>query len=110
MGDFKLKLRSKKLQSGRYQINFSTEGIPDGYYGYLLMEPHTAVTEVIEKINRHIQAMTNRERYLQRNLYSLVHRKNNSGRILIFKKALTEIPPLGREGGVRHKTNKLWQA
>jgi hypothetical protein len=82
----KLKLKSKKLESGRFQINFSTEGLADGFYGYLLAEPNTSVTEVISKIDRHIKAMANTERYFQRNLYSFGNRQNNSGRILIFKK------------------------
>ena|SRR5258706_4560539 len=85
MDTHKLKLKSKKLRSGRFQINFSTEGLVNGFYGYLLAEPKTSVTEVIEKIDRHIKAMANTERYFQRNLYSFGNRQNNSGRILIFK-------------------------
>ena len=86
MSDVKLKLTSKKLQSGNFQIRFSTEGFDDGYYGYLLAEPRTSVKDIIEKISRHVEGMANSERYLQRNLYSLGRRENNSGSILIFKK------------------------
>ncbi|GHN03245.1 hypothetical protein WSM22_47340 [Cytophagales bacterium WSM2-2] len=86
MDAIKLKLKSKKLQSGKFQIGFSTEGFANGYYGYLLAEPHTSVTEVIEKIDRHIRAMGDSQRYLQRNLFSFGSRQLNSGRILIFKK------------------------
>ncbi len=82
----KLKLKSKKLSSGRFQINFSTEGLTDGFYGYLLAEPHTSVHDVIKKIDHHLKGMANTERYFQRNLFSFGNRKNNSGRILIFKK------------------------
>ena len=82
----KLKLKSKKLKSGRFQVNFSTEGLAHGFYGYLLAEPNTSVTEVIAKIGRHISAMTHTERYFQRNLYSFGNRQHNSGRILIFRK------------------------
>ena len=82
----RLKLKSKKLSSGRFQINFSTEGVSDGFYGYLLAEPKTSVNEVIEKIDRHIKAMANVEHYFQRNLFSFSNRQNNSGRILIFRK------------------------
>ncbi|MBN8575573.1 MAG: hypothetical protein J0L66_01460 [Cytophagales bacterium] len=85
MCDFKLKLETKRLQSGRFQVNFST-GLTDGYYGYLLAEPQTAVSDIISKINRHITAFDNSERYLQRNLFSLGNRQVNSGRILIFKR------------------------
>jgi len=86
MDAIRLKLKSKKLQSGRFQIGFSTEGFSGGYYGYLLAEAQTPVSEVIEKIDRHIRAMGNSERYLQRNLFSFGSRQANSGRILIFKK------------------------
>jgi hypothetical protein len=81
----KLRLKSKKLSSGRFQINFSTEGMAEEFYGYLLVEPSTSVTTVVEKINRHIKAMADSERYLQRNLYSFGNRQTTSGRILIFK-------------------------
>ena len=84
--DHRLKIKSKKLRSGRFQINFSTEGLVNGFYGYLLAEPKTSVNDVIQKIDRHIKAMANTERYFQRNLYSFGNRQANSGRILIFKK------------------------
>lgn len=82
----KLKIQSKRLNSGRYQVNFSTDAYSGSYYGYLLAEPKTSVTEIIDKINRHLEAFHNSERYFQRNLFSLGKRKSNSGRILIFKK------------------------
>jgi hypothetical protein len=85
MHDFKLKIETKKLQSGRFQVNFST-GCEGGYYGYLLAEPKTAVSDIISKINRHISAFDNSERYFQRNLFSLGNREANRGRILIFKR------------------------
>jgi hypothetical protein len=86
MDSVKLKIESRRLNSGRYQVNFSTGASPYAYYGYLLAEPNTSVTEIIEKISRHLQAFNNEERYFQRNLFSLGRRKINSGRILIFKK------------------------
>jgi hypothetical protein len=45
MDAVKLKIESRKLNSGRYQVNFSTDASPDAYYGYLLAEPNTSVTE-----------------------------------------------------------------
>ena len=81
----KLKLTSKRLNSGRFQVNFSTCIFSEEFYGYLLAEAKTPVREVVEKISRHVDAMKHTERYLQRNLFSLTHRESNSGRILIFK-------------------------
>ncbi|MBS1491345.1 MAG: hypothetical protein JSS93_12535 [Bacteroidetes bacterium] len=82
----KIKLQSKKLNSGNFQVGFSTEGTSAGYYGYVLSEPQTPVGDVIQKIERHILAMADSERYFQRNLFSFGHRKVHSGKILIFKK------------------------
>ncbi len=84
--DSKLKLTSKKLKSGKFQVNFSTVGFSNEYYGYLLAEAKTSVTDVIEKINRHVSAMQCSDRYYQRNLFSLSKKEINSGRILIFKR------------------------
>lgn len=82
----KLKLTSKKLKSGKFQINFSTVGFAQECYGYLLAEAKTSVNEVITKINRHASAMQSADRYHQRNLFSLSKKEVNSGRILIFKR------------------------
>lgn len=82
----KFKIQSKRLNSGRYQINFSTGDCTSGYYGYLLAEPRTSLKDIIEKISRHLAAAHEEDRYFQRNLFSLGKRKVSSGRILIFKK------------------------
>ena len=85
MSGFRLKLTSKRLDSGRFQVNFSTHGFSQEFYGYMLAEARTPVREVVEKISRHVDAMKCSQRYFQRNLYSLTHREANSGRILIFR-------------------------
>lgn len=84
--DSKLKLTSKKLKSGKFQVNFSTVGLSQECYGYLLAEAKTSVTDVINKINRHVSAMQSADRYYQRNLFSLCKKEVNSGRILIYKR------------------------
>jgi len=84
--DFKLKLRSKRLNSGRFQVDFTTHGFSQECYGYLLAEPQTSVREIVEKIKRHVGAMQLSDLYYQRNLFSLIHRKANSGKILVFKR------------------------
>lgn len=84
--DSKLKITSKRLKSGKFQVNFYTVGFSDEYYGYLLAEAKTSVTDVISKINRHVNAMQSSDRYYQRNLFSLCKKEVNSGRILIFKR------------------------
>jgi hypothetical protein len=87
-GDYRLKISSKKLLSGRFQINFSAGEYDDGYYGYMLAEAKTPVREVVEKIGRHLDALNQSDKYFQRNLFSLGNRKPNSGRVLIFKRSI----------------------
>jgi len=84
--DFKLRLKSKKLESGRFQVNFSTEGFLMDYYGYLLTEPQTSLREVVEKIQRHLGAAQSSDKYHQPNLFSLGKREVNSGRVMIFRR------------------------
>lgn len=83
----RLRLKSKKLASGKFQVNFTTEGAPENFYGYLLAEPFTPLQEVIAKIHRHVENMNDKPKYFQRNLFSLGMKQVNSGRILIFKKS-----------------------
>jgi hypothetical protein len=84
--EFKLKLKSKKLDSGRFQVNFATEGFRSDFYGYLLTEPQTSLREVVEKIQRHLGAAQTADRYFQPNLFSLGKRQTNSGRVMIFRR------------------------
>jgi hypothetical protein len=86
--DYRLRLTSKRLISGRFQVNFSTEGFDEGYYGYLLAEPKTSVSEVVEKISRHLEAFDQTDKYFQPNLFSLGRRKPNSEKIMIFKRPI----------------------
>lgn len=82
----KLRLTSKRLSSGRFQVNFLAEGFRQPCYGYLLADPKSTVTGVIDKIWRHVQAMESKDSYFQRNLFSLHSRNIHSGRILVFVK------------------------
>lgn len=81
-----LRLTSKRLSSGRFQVNFLAEGFDQPCYGYLLAEKESLVSDVIEKIRRHVLAMQNRDAYFQRNLLSLHSRNVHSGKILLFSK------------------------
>ena len=81
-----LRLTSKRLSSGRFQVNFFAEGFDQPCYGYMLADKESLVSEVIEKIRRHVVAMQNRDSYFQRNLLSLHSRNVHSGRILLFEK------------------------
>jgi len=82
----KLKLTSKRLSSGRFQVNFSADGFDHPCYGYLLADPTSTVTDVVDKISRHVRAMQSKDSYFQRNLFSLHSKNVHSGRILLFTK------------------------
>lgn len=82
----KLRLTSKRLSSGRFQVNFSAEGFQQPCYGYLLADPQSTVSDVVDKISRHVRAMQQKDSYFQRNLLSLHSRNVHSGRILLFAK------------------------
>ncbi len=82
----KLRLTSKRLSSGRFQVNFSADGFDQPCYGYLLADPKSTVTDVVDKISRHVWAMQSKDAYFQRNLFSLHSRNVHSGRILVFAK------------------------
>jgi len=84
--DSRIRLRSKRLKSGKFQVNFSTTGLGQECYGYLLAEAKTSVSDIIRKINKHVFAMQDADRYYQRNLFSLCKKEVNSGKILIFKR------------------------
>jgi hypothetical protein len=86
IADYKLRLSSKKLLSGRFQINFSTEGSEEGYYGYVLAESKTSVREVIERIGHHLEAIHYTDRYFQPNLFSMGRKKEKSAGVMIFKR------------------------
>ena len=80
-----MRISSKKLRSGRFQVNFSTHG-PDGFYGYLLVEPHTSVRDIVMKIEEHLRAAQQTDRYLQPSLFSLGKRGTPAVEpILLFK-------------------------
>ncbi len=82
----KLRLTSKRLTSGRFQVNFSADGFDQPCYGYLLADPSSTVSDVVEKISRHVRAMQSKDAYFQRNLFSLHSKNVHSGRILLFPK------------------------
>jgi hypothetical protein len=89
--EFKLKLKSKKLESGRFQVRFATEGFRSNYYCYLLTEPSTSVREVVEKIQRHLGKIQDTSRYFQPNLFSLGRRHTSSGKVWLFRNSESQM-------------------
>ena len=74
----KLKLETKKLLSGKYQVKFYIlDGSDTDQYGYVLAEPDTTLKEVVHKIQDGL-VLKNEYNYL-----NLVERQRSS-EILFF--------------------------
>lgn len=75
-----MKITSRRLASGNFQVKFMS----GNFYGYLLVEPGTKVSDIVAKISTHLSAMRDKERYFQRTLYSVGTYAPQSHRILLF--------------------------
>lgn len=84
MRQYKLKLTSKRLRSGKCQIKFyvsSTES--QQYYGYLLAESGTTLKEVVSKIENRLRSEECGDEFHQ-HLYNLAQKPTREDRILMF--------------------------
>lgn len=82
---YKLKIDSKKLNSGKYQVRFQTQ-IDKGRekYGYILANEGSTLKEVVEQIRNELQKMTRSDLYFHAHLYSLGKAKQPSN-VFIFE-------------------------
>lgn len=77
-----MEITTKRLSSGNYQVRFAT----GEYYGYLLADAKTPVSDILEKICRHLEQAQNLDRYYQQNLFQMESRNPQFGRFLVFRK------------------------
>lgn len=90
--NFKLKLSSKKLHSGRHQIKFEVKHAKKrSIYGYLLAEPKSSLREVVEKILNRFYFIQEKDLYYHGHLYSMLNKKNDDEDMMVF-----ENPPGGK--------------
>lgn len=83
--DYKLKLLSKRLKSGKCQIKFFVSSdTRKNMYGYLLAESGTTLREVVGKIEHKVRAIDSASHYYQSHLYNLATKDSNEDHILIF--------------------------
>jgi hypothetical protein len=83
-----IKIESKRLQSGKCQVKFSTKGMfRDDYYGYTLVDGEKTLREVIAEIKAKLRKTGGPNNYYQRNLYSLQRRSDVENDFVIFKTA-----------------------
>lgn len=84
--DYKLKLLSKRLRSGKCQIKFIVSSdMEERMYGYLLTESGTTLKDVVSKIEERVRQTVNKDRYNHRHLYNLADRPTAKDNILIFE-------------------------
>lgn len=83
--DYKLKLYSKKLKSGKCQIKFviSSTSQP-GLYGYMLAESGSTLREVVSAIEDEMRYIEQRDSYYHAHLYNLASKHQRKEPILIF--------------------------
>ncbi len=83
--NFKLKLSSKKLYSGKYQVKFQvSDGDADKMHGYVLTEPKTSLREVVERIFTQVNKMQEKDLYYHGHLYSMGASRRNENDFFIF--------------------------
>lgn len=84
MNDYKLKLKSKRLKSGKCQIQFFvSSGNMQTHYGYLLAEAGTTLKEVVfrieSKVKTRVGLISN-----QSHLFNLNDKSRTKENILLF--------------------------
>ncbi len=85
-GKQKIRILSKKLSSGNYQVKFyvdSEEGKP--YYGYLLVESGRKVSEVVTAIYERLQKYENPDAFYHGHLYSIGSSSREDPPFMIFQ-------------------------
>lgn len=83
-GEYKLRLTSKKLKSGKCQVKFhaSVEQTKK-MYGYVLADSGETLRHVVEKIIKRLDQLKNRENFHHINLYSIgKYSTSNTGMVL----------------------------
>ena len=84
MKPYKLKLKSKRLGSGKCQIKFFVSSEErQHYYGYLLTEAGTTLKEVVDKIEKRLRSEEAGDRFHQ-HLYNLAKKPVVEEQILVF--------------------------
>lgn len=83
--DYKLKLLSKRLKSGKCQIKFYVSSATrKNMYGYLLAESGSTLREVVTKIEQKVRVLDSAPQYYQSHLYNLASRAEKEDSIIIY--------------------------
>ncbi|MEM7107016.1 MAG: hypothetical protein AAF519_02230 [Bacteroidota bacterium] len=84
MSNYKLKLKSKRLKSGKCQIQFFvSSGNRPTHYGYLLAESGTTLKEVVGRIESKVKVVFSSD-YPNSHLFNLNERGKKVENVLLF--------------------------
>ncbi len=84
---YKLKLCSKKLESGRFQVKFYASKGEEGQdmYGYVLVDAHDTLKRVVTTIKCRLNLMEEADEYYHTHLYSVRKAPPPLSDFMIFK-------------------------
>ena len=83
---YKLKIASKKLSSGRYQVKFfATVKQEKELYGYLLVESDETLKSVIRKIRKRLHRLDTATEFHHFHLYNIGERPLYESNFMIFE-------------------------
>lgn len=83
--DYKLKLTSKKLKSGKCQVKFyATIKAKKKLYGYILADAGESLKDVVVKIIERLNAVKTRDSFHHINLYSIGKRSSSDANFILF--------------------------
>ncbi len=84
--NYRLKLSSKKLKSGKCQVKFhAMVRTNKSMYGYVLADSQETLKEVVHKIKNRLDLVKNRDSFHHINLYTIGKRRPEDMNILIFE-------------------------
>lgn len=83
---YKLRISSKKLHSGRYQVKFfATVKEEKDLYGYVLVNADETLKTVIHKIKNRLQTIDSTSEHNHFHLYSIGHSSQDELNFMIFQ-------------------------
>lgn len=83
---FKLKLKSKKLNSGKCQVKFFVSAHKEkDKYGYLLVDSKTTLKDVVAQISSRLSMMRHADLYHHSHLYSVGKRTKEDNYFMVFE-------------------------
>ena len=84
---YKLKLYSKKLESGKFQVKFyvSKEECSQDMYGYVLVDAKDTLKRVVGSIKNRLHLMEEANEYYHTHLYAVRKAPPPTSEFMIFK-------------------------